>query len=130
MIETTAHSIGRSMGGDTALALVGGRPWSRSGQPIPTQVDPRVRAAVLLAPSTDWFLAPSSLTDVSVPLLVIAGERERDPARGDTAGPGGPPAGSAGDIGCGAGRGPLREGFHVELPRRIQDFLTRALAPR
>jgi len=69
-------ALGHSMGGYTALALVGGRPWSRSGRPIPTRADPRVRAAVLLAPSTDWFRAARSLADVSVPLLVLAGERD------------------------------------------------------
>lgn len=69
-------ALGHSMGGYTALALVGGHPYSRTGQPIEVRSDARVRAAVLLAPSTDWFLAPASLADVSAPILVIAGEKD------------------------------------------------------
>lgn len=149
-------AIGHSMGGFTALALVGGRPWSRSGQPISTQADARVRAAVLLAPSTDWFLAPRSLAEVSVPLLVIAGERDHvtppEAIRQALAGlPSGAPVTL--DVVPGAGHysfltpfpaqmrrpdflpstdpdGFDREGFHAELPRRIQEFLTQALASR
>ena len=144
------------MGGYTALALVGGRPWASSGRPSPTQADPRVRAAVLLAPSTDWFLAPMSLADVSVPLLVLAGERDHvtppEAIRRALAGlPEGAPVTL--EVVPGAGRysfltpfpahmrrpefppstdpdGFDRDGFHAELPPRVRAFLTQALAPR
>lgn len=66
--------VGHSMGGYTALALAGGQPWSRSREPIPVHHDPRINAAVLLAPSTDWFRAPGALAEVTVPLLVLVGE--------------------------------------------------------
>jgi predicted dienelactone hydrolase len=149
-------AVGHSMGGYTALALVGGQPWSRSGRPIPTQADPRVRAAVLLAPSTDWFLAPTSLANVSVPLLVIAGERDHvtpsDKIRQALNGlPQNAPVTL--EVVPGAGHysfltpfpahmqrpdfppstdpeGFDRQRFHLELPRRIRDFLTQALAGR
>ena len=146
-------AVGHSMGGYTALALVGGRPWSRSGQPIPTRADPRVRAAVLLAPSTDWFLAPNALADVSVPLLVLAGERDpvTPPAAIRQALAGLPETTPVTfDVVPGAGHysfltpfpahmrrpdfppsmdpdGFDRDGFHAELPRRVEAFLTRAL---
>lgn len=68
--------IGHSMGGYTALALLGAHPWSRTGKPLNVRSDDRIRTAVLLAPATDWFLAPGSLTDVSAPMLVITGERD------------------------------------------------------
>lgn len=67
-------AIGHSMGGYTILALLGGHPWSSTGQPIETKADHRIRAAVLLAPSTDWFLAPGAMSDVSAPLLVVTAE--------------------------------------------------------
>lgn len=69
--------IGHSMGGYTALALVGAQPWSRTGQAIPTRADSRVSCAVLLAPSTDWFLTPTSLQNVRTPLFVLAAEHDR-----------------------------------------------------
>lgn len=74
--HTRIAVVGHSMGGYTALALVGGRPWSRSGERLPVAADARVRAAVLLAPSTNWFLAPDALAAVTVPLLVLAGEHD------------------------------------------------------
>lgn len=149
-------AVGHSMGGYTVLALVGGRPRSRSGQPIPTRADPRVRAAVLLAPSTDWFLAPGALADVTVPLLVLAGERDHatPPAAIRQALTGLPERAPAMfDEVPGAGHysfltpfpahmrhpdfppstdpdGFDRDGFHLELPRRVETFLTRALAPQ
>ncbi|MGE0592676.1 MAG: alpha/beta hydrolase family protein [Vicinamibacterales bacterium] len=148
--------VGHSMGGYTALALVGGRPWSRSGQPIPTRADARVRAAVLLAPATDWFMAPGALADVSVPLLVLAGERDHvtPPAAIRQALAGLLTRGTATlDVVPGAGHysfltpfpaqmrrpdfppatdpdGFDRDGFHVELPRRVEAFLTEALVLR
>lgn len=68
--------VGHSMGGFTALALAGGHAWSRSGQALPVIADSRIGAAVLLAPATDWFMAPGALDSVVTPLLVMAGERD------------------------------------------------------
>ncbi|WP_198085858.1 alpha/beta fold hydrolase [Variovorax sp. E3] len=70
-------ALGHSMGGYTVLASTGGKPWSRTGSPIAVQADARVRAAVLLAPATDWFLAPASLADVRSPILVITGAQDQ-----------------------------------------------------
>ncbi len=69
-------ALGHSMGGYTALALLGAQPWSRSGEPIAVQRDARVRAAVLMAPATDWFLGPGALADVRAPILVITGSKD------------------------------------------------------
>jgi predicted dienelactone hydrolase len=75
--EERIYMVGHSMGGYTALAMVGGHPWSRSGQKLPVKADPRILAAVLLAPSVGWFQAPRALADVTVPLLVLAGSEDR-----------------------------------------------------
>lgn len=69
-------ALGHSMGGYTALALLGAQPWSRSGVPIAVQRDTRVRAAVLMAPATDWFLGPAALADISAPILAITGSED------------------------------------------------------
>lgn len=68
--------IGHSMGGYTALALLGGQPWSRTGVPLKVKSDQRFTTAVLLAPATDWFLAPGALAAVSAPMLVMTGEHD------------------------------------------------------
>lgn len=70
-------AIGHSMGGYTALAMAGGQPWTRSGQPLSVQKDPRIGAAVLMAPSLGWFMAPGALDDVTAPLLVFAGGQDQ-----------------------------------------------------
>lgn len=70
-------AIGHSMGGYTALAMAGGHPWTRSGQPLAVQKDPRIGAAVLMAPSLAWFMAPGALDDVTAPLLVLAGGQDQ-----------------------------------------------------
>lgn len=69
-------AIGHSMGGLTALCLVGGQPWSRSRVRLDVQHDARVRAAVLLAPASDWFMGPDSLVAVRAPLLVYVAEHD------------------------------------------------------
>jgi len=66
-------AIGHSIGGTAVLALAGGVPWSRERLPIAVEHDSRVRAAVLLAPATEWYQAPDSLSGVQIPLLVYAG---------------------------------------------------------
>lgn len=73
--------IGHSMGGYTALAAAGGKPWELNAagipQPVPTTSDPRIAALVLLAPATVWFQAPNSLQQVSVPVLMLTAEQDQ-----------------------------------------------------
>jgi predicted dienelactone hydrolase len=75
--------VGHSLGGYTALAVAGGRPMASEREtpdgvahPVPVTPDPRVRALVLLAPATPWFMAPGALADVRVPILMLSGERD------------------------------------------------------
>jgi predicted dienelactone hydrolase len=81
--------IGHSLGGYTALALAGGIPTSFPGESpdgqarrIPTVADGRVRALVLLAPATPWFLAPGALREVQVPILLLEAEKDEHTPRG------------------------------------------------
>lgn len=69
-------AIGHSMGGLTALTMLGGQPWSRERVPLEVHADARVRAAILMAPATDWFMAPDSLDHVRAPLLVYVAEHD------------------------------------------------------
>jgi predicted dienelactone hydrolase len=71
-----AAIIGHSMGGYTALALAGGKPWSREGQKVEVVPDPRVRALVLLAPGTPWYIPEGSLSDVTLPILMLTAEHD------------------------------------------------------
>lgn len=73
---TRIAAIGHSMGGVTALSLLGGQPWSITRVPLEVHHDARVRAAVLMAPATDWFMAPDSLARVHAPLLVYVAEHD------------------------------------------------------
>lgn len=86
--------VGHSIGGYTALAAAGGRAMTfpddvdlarrmspdegtaRLAFPVATGADPRVRAAVLLAPALGWFMADDALSAVRVPLMVRVGERD------------------------------------------------------
>jgi len=68
--------IGHSMGGYTALAVAGGTPWSETRQRVDVVSDPRVRALVLLAPATAWYITEDSLSNVSVPILMLIGEHD------------------------------------------------------
>jgi predicted dienelactone hydrolase len=75
--------IGHSMGGYTALAVAGGRPScfaneSPDGQvhAVPVVRDPRVRALVLLAPASPWFILEGALADVDLPILMRTAERD------------------------------------------------------
>ena len=71
-----AAVVGHSIGGYTALALAGGHAWSERREPVAVTPDPRVRALVLLAPATPWFLAPQALRAVNVPILLLEGEHD------------------------------------------------------
>jgi predicted dienelactone hydrolase len=75
--------IGHSMGGYTALAMAGGRPSSfpnespdGQARAIPVVHDPRVRALVLLAPASPWFMAEGALAGVEIPILMRTAERD------------------------------------------------------
>jgi predicted dienelactone hydrolase len=68
--------IGHSIGGYTALAVAGGTPWSEARQKVDVVADPRVRALVLLAPATAWYLPEDSLSQVSVPILMLVAEHD------------------------------------------------------
>lgn len=79
----TVAVIGHSLGGYTALAVAGGRPWAaahetpdRQNYPVPVIPDHRVKALVLLAPATPWFMIPGALQDVRVPILLLSGEKD------------------------------------------------------
>ena len=68
--------IGHSLGGYTALAVAGGTPWSPTRQRIAVGPDPRIRALVLLAPATAWYLPHDSLCQVTVPILMLIAEHD------------------------------------------------------
>jgi len=68
--------IGHSIGGYTALALAGGKPWSMTKRPVPVRRDERVKALVLLAPATAWFTPDGSLSEVSVQMLIYQAEHD------------------------------------------------------
>jgi predicted dienelactone hydrolase len=83
LLPDTAAVVGHSLGGYTALAIAGGRPaafpWEADNgesSPIDVTPDPRVRALVLLAPAAAWFLANGALEGVSVPILMMTGEKD------------------------------------------------------
>jgi predicted dienelactone hydrolase len=68
--------VGHSMGGYTALAIAGGRPSTNDGRSVAVAADPRVKALVLLAPATPWFMKPGALARVRVPILMLTGEHD------------------------------------------------------
>lgn len=72
--------IGHSIGAYTGLALVGGKPFSETGQKVAVKPDDRVKALVLMAPATGWYNHFDGLIDVSVPILLY--EAEKDPYTG------------------------------------------------
>ena len=79
----TVAVIGHSLGGYTALALAGGRPTAfghetpdNQPRPISVEPDPRVKALVLLAPATAWFMNPGALRGVNVPILLWTAEHD------------------------------------------------------
>jgi predicted dienelactone hydrolase len=78
-----AAIIGHSMGGYTALCVAGGRPTAlahetpeREPRALSIPPDGRVKALVLLAPATPWFMAEGALKDVRVPILMLTGEKD------------------------------------------------------
>jgi len=79
----TAAVVGHSLGGYTALALAGGVPTSfahesddREPRRIELTPDPRVKALVLLAPATPWFMHDGALARVRVPILMMIGAND------------------------------------------------------
>ncbi len=71
-----AAVIGHSMGGYTALAIAGGRPYTFDGKPVGTVPDPRVKALVLMAPATFWYDHDQGLSNVTTPILLLTAERD------------------------------------------------------
>jgi dienelactone hydrolase len=79
--------VGHSMGGFTALAVAGGKPWADAhetgdGTPrrLPVAGDARVRRLILMAPACGWYAEAGSLSDIRVPmLLLLAGRDEHGP---------------------------------------------------
>lgn len=76
--------IGHSMGGYTALAVAGGVPTSfphesPDGQPNQINVIPdhRVKALVLLAPASVWFMSKGALNTVNLPILMLTAEKDK-----------------------------------------------------
>ena len=68
--------IGHSMGGYTALAVAGGRPWTQQRQPLEVESDGRVKALVLMAPAAFWYQPEGSLSDVDLPIFVLTAEHD------------------------------------------------------
>jgi predicted dienelactone hydrolase len=66
--------IGHSMGGYTALALAGGVPRTKEGFVVEVASDFRIKAIVLLAPGTGWFM--NSLDKVTIPILMFTAEHD------------------------------------------------------
>ena len=69
--------IGHSMGGTTALSLVGAVPWSAARAQVAVTRDNRIKAIVLFAPATQWFQHPNSFKEVNLPIYVFAAEHDR-----------------------------------------------------
>ena len=76
VIAEQVAAIGHSIGGYTALAVAGGKPWSRTGQQLETVHDTRVKALVLLAPVAFWYVPDGSLANVTAPILVYGGDED------------------------------------------------------
>ncbi len=68
--------IGHSMGGYTALAVAGGQPWTEKGERVEVESDGRVKALVLLAPATGWFMPEDALRKVNIPILLLVAEHD------------------------------------------------------
>jgi predicted dienelactone hydrolase len=68
--------IGHSLGGYTALAVAGGKPWTKERQRVEVVPDRRVRTLVLMAPATAFYFPEDSLRDVTVPILILVAEHD------------------------------------------------------
>lgn len=75
--------VGHSLGGYTALALAGGQPMAFPNEtpdgiakPVGVTSDARVRALVLLAPATPWFMDSTALRAVHIPILMLTAEHD------------------------------------------------------
>ena len=73
-----AAIIGHSMGGYTALAVAGGKPWANPKQKVDVMPEPdsRIRALVLLAPATAFYQPDNALRNVTIPILLLVGEHD------------------------------------------------------
>lgn len=68
--------VGHSIGATLLVALAGGQMWTQSRQQLPIEPCPRIDRLVLLAPATDWFLAPGALDAVRTPIIVWVGAKD------------------------------------------------------
>jgi predicted dienelactone hydrolase len=76
--------IGHSTGGSTALSVAGGIPTSLPNESLdgePKQIhvahNRKIRSLVLLAPGTVWFKEKGALSDVDIPILLYAAEKDQ-----------------------------------------------------
>lgn len=69
--------IGHSFSGYTALALAGGRPYTREGVAVEVQKDQRVKALAIMAPAAAYFIPDQALSQVTVPILVFTAEHDQ-----------------------------------------------------
>jgi predicted dienelactone hydrolase len=83
LIHDNVAVVGHSLGGYTALALAGGIPTAfpqetsdRQPAKLCVSADDRIKALVLLAPATAWFMAPGALASVEVPILMYSAEKD------------------------------------------------------
>jgi predicted dienelactone hydrolase len=83
VVPGAAYIIGHSLGGYTALALAGGKPTAfaietpdHQPHPVPVQRDEHVKALVLFAPATAWFMARGALSGVHLPILMVTGDQD------------------------------------------------------
>jgi predicted dienelactone hydrolase len=77
--KTNVFGLGHSIGAYTVLAAAGGEPSmaygpGRLGPRVAVVHDPRLRALVLLAPASPWFIPEGSLANVDLPILLWSGE--------------------------------------------------------
>jgi predicted dienelactone hydrolase len=68
--------IGHSLGGYTALAVAGGKPWTRDKEAVLVTSHPGVKAIILLAPATSFFSPKGSLDNVTIPIYLVVAEKD------------------------------------------------------
>jgi predicted dienelactone hydrolase len=83
LIPDRVAVVGHSIGGYTALAIAGGVPTSfprespdRQPRQIEVELDPRVKALILLTPAAPWFMAAGALSNVRLPILLWTAETD------------------------------------------------------